>query len=148
MATDKARSSVLLKHGALTHDILHCFYNVYRQLGAGFLESVYLRSMLIELRDAGLSAEAEIPVPVWYKGCDVGQFRADIVVEELVLLELKAAEQLCKPHEAQVINYLRATNLEVGLLLNFGPKPQFKRLVFENERKKSALVRAVGVHPR
>lgn len=148
MATDETRARTLLKHGALTHQILRCFYSAYRQLGSGFLESVYLRAMLIELHDAGLTAEAEVAVPVWFKGHDVGQFRADIVVEKLVLLELKAAEQLCKAHEAQVVNYLRATDLEVALLLNFGPRPQFKRLVYENERKTSALVRAVGVHPR
>ena len=148
MPTDEIGSTTRLKHGALTYQILGCFYRVYRQLGAGFLESVYLKSMLIELQDTGLSAQAEVPVPVWFKGHDVGQFRADIVVEDLVLLELKAAEQLCRAHEAQLVNYLRATHLELGLLLNFGPKPQFKRLVFENERKASALVRAVSVHPR
>lgn len=135
MATDEIRTKVSLKHGGLTYQILGCFYRVYRQLGAGFLESVYLRSMLIELEGAGLSAEAEVLVPVWFKGHDVGQFRADIVVERLVLLELKAAESLCKAHEAQVVNYLRATDLEIALLLNFGPKPQFKRFVLENERK-------------
>jgi GxxExxY protein len=148
MPTDQIESKITLKHGALTYEILGCFYRVYRQLGAGFLESVYLRSLMIELQEAGLSAVAEVPVPVWFKGHDVGQFRADIVVENLVLLELKAAEQLCKAHEAQLVNYLRATKLEIGLLLNFGPKPQFRRFVFENERKASALVRAVSVHPR
>lgn len=148
MTADQTKTRISLKRSALTYQILGCFYRVYRQLGAGFLESVYLKSMLIELREAGLSAEAEVPVPVWFKGHDVGQFRADMMVENLVLLELKAAEQLCRAHEAQVVNYLRATNLELGLLLNFGPKPQFKRLVFENERKASALVRAVSVHPR
>ncbi|HEX4590891.1 MAG TPA: GxxExxY protein [Gemmataceae bacterium] len=119
----------------LTKRIIGVFYEVYNELGHGFLESVYHKAMVLALRQAGLQVESCVPVPVWFRGELVGAFEADIVVERTVLLELKAAKALESAHEAQTLNYLRATPIEVGLLLNFGPKPQVRRFAFANTRK-------------
>ena len=124
-----------LKHGALTEKIIGVFYEVYNELGHGFLESVYENAMGIALRQTGLSAVQQAPIRVAFRGQLVGDFRADLMVEGSVLIELKACRAIEPAHEAQLLNYLRATELEVGLLLNFGPKPEFKRFVFENSRK-------------
>jgi GxxExxY protein len=94
--------------------------------------------MLIALREAGLKAETQVPIAVYFRGNRVGDFRADLMVENSVLLELKAARALDPSHEAQLLNYLRATEIEVGLLMNFGIKPEFKRLAFDNQRKRLA----------
>ena len=125
-----------LKHSALSEKIIGVFYDVYNELGHGFLESTYAEAMLMALEESGLSAAREVPVPVWFRGRKVGQYFADLIVEDVVLLELKAARTLESAHEAQLLHYLRATNVEVGLLLNFGLRPQFRRLLFDNERKK------------
>jgi GxxExxY protein len=125
-----------LKHSALSEKIIGAFYDVYNELGHGFLESTYAQAMLMALEESGLSAAREVPVPVWFRGRKVGQYFADLIVEDVVLLELKAARTLESAHEAQLLHYLRATNVEVGLLLNFGLRPQFRRLLFDNERKK------------
>lgn len=126
-----------LLHSYLTEKIIGIYYDVYNEVGHGFLESVYRNCMQIALAEAGLSVKREFPVPVWFRNHEVGQFRADLLVENLVLLELKAVQSLDRSHEAQILNYLRATELEIGLLLNFGgTKPQFRRIVFENEKKK------------
>ena len=130
------------KHGELTRKILGVFYEVYNELGHGFLESVYQEAMVIALRQAGLRVERQIPLKVMFRGEVVGEFRQDIVVERAVILELKAASAIDSVHEAQLLNYLRATALEVGLLLNFGPKPQFKRMAFANERKAKPQINA------
>lgn len=124
-----------LKHGLVTDKILRVFYEVYNELGHGFLESVYHRSFMVALESVGLNARSRVDIPVWFRGRQVGQFEADIVVENCVLLELKAARVLDSSHQAQLLNYLRATEIEVGLLLNFGEKPEFKRLIFDNPRK-------------
>jgi GxxExxY protein len=124
-------------HRDLTERIIGAFYGVYNELGFGFLESVYHRAMLIALNDLGLTAESEVKLSVCFRGHVVGDFDADIFVERKVILELKAVEELCSAHEAQLINYLRASDIEVGLLLNFGPKPRIKRLAFSNDRKHS-----------
>ena len=129
-------SPVNLKHGELTEQIIGVFYDVYNELGYGFLESTYLEAMLIALQDAGLSASREVPVPVWFRGRKVGQYFADLLVNDCVLLELKTARTIESAHEAQLLHYLRATEIEVGLLLNFGVRPQFRRLLFDNARKK------------
>jgi len=132
-----------LLHSELTEKILGVYYDVYNEIGHGFLESVYNNCMFLALTKAGLSVRREVAVPVYFRGQDVGQFKADLVVEACVLIELKAVQNLDRTHEAQVMNYLRATELEVGLLLNFGsPKPQFRRIVFENSNKK------IRVYPR
>ena len=132
-----------LKYAELTEKIIGIYYDVYNEVGPGFLESVYSNCMQIALKEAGLKVEREVPIPVWFHGQDVGQFRADLLVESVILLELKAVQALGPSHEAQVINYLKATELEVCLLLNFGaPRPQFRRVVLENENKK------IRVNPR
>jgi GxxExxY protein len=125
-----------LKHSALTEKIIGIFYDVYNELGYGFLECVYKETMRLALTDAGMSVSVEQPIPVYFKGRKVGDFRADMLVDGTVLLELKAVRVLDKAHEAQLLHYLKATSIEVGLLLNFGERPQFRRLLFDNERKK------------
>lgn len=126
-----------LKHGSITDQILKVFYEVYNELGHGFLESVYHRSLVLALESVGLDVCSRVAIPVWFRGCEVGHFEADILVERCVLLELKAARSLDSSHRAQLLNYLRATDIEVGLLLNFGERPEFKRIVFDNLKKKT-----------
>jgi GxxExxY protein len=120
----------------LTEKVIGVFYDVYNVLGHGFLESVYHNAMVLALKQTGLEVESKPKIPVYFRGELVGDFEADIVVESKLLLELKAARELDPSHEAQTLNYLRATPIEVGLLMNFGPKPKFRRLVFENDRKR------------
>ncbi|VTR95025.1 Uncharacterized protein OS=Granulicella tundricola (strain ATCC BAA-1859 / DSM 23138 / MP5ACTX9) GN=AciX9_3732 PE=4 SV=1: PDDEXK_3 [Gemmata massiliana] len=126
-----------LRHGEITEKIIGVFFEVYNELGFGFLESVYHKAMLHVLADAGLRAETQVHLPVFFRGHLVGDFFADIFVERAVILELKAADELDPAHNSQLLNYLKASPAEVGMLLNFGPKPRFKRLVFDNERKRS-----------
>ncbi len=111
------------------------YYDVYNELGHGFLEAVYERAMDIALLEAGLRVEHQLSVPVWFRGQMIGDFRPDLVVNEAVVVELKAARTLDSAHEAQLLHYLRATEFEVGLLMNFGYKPQFKRLILDNDKK-------------
>jgi GxxExxY protein len=111
------------------------FFAVYNELGAGFLESVYVQALAIELIQAGLSVQREKPLCVWFRGSVVGNFRADLIVAEVILVEAKSCSRLNYLHQAQTLNYLRATSLEVGLLLNFGPKPEFRRLLLDNQHK-------------
>jgi GxxExxY protein len=112
--------------------IIQAFYNVYNSLGYGFLEKVYENAMMIELQSMGLKCSQQFPVDVFYQHHQVGNYFADIIVEDKVIIELKASVDICEEHEFQLINYLKATNIEVGLLLNFGKKPQFKRKIFTN----------------
>lgn len=128
------------KHRELTEKIIGVFYEVYNELGHGFLESVYEGAMAIALIESGLKTAHQVPTPVWFRGRLVGDFKADIFVERTVILELKAARVLEAAHEAQLLNYLRASDIEVGLLLNFGVKPQFKRLAYDNDRKAPQIV--------
>lgn len=120
------------KHSDITDKIIKAFYN---QLGYGFLEKVYEHAILIELYKLGLSVYNQFPIKVYYDQKPIGDYYADILVEDLVIVELKAAENLCMEHECQLINYVKATELEVGLLINFGKEPQFKRKVLTNEFK-------------
>jgi GxxExxY protein len=124
------------KHAVLTHKIIGVFYEVYNELGTGFLESVYQKSLALALESANLAVCSRVDIPVWFRGHQVGHFEGDMLVEARVLLELKAARALGSSHQAQLLNYLRATDIEVGLLLNFGPKPEFKRLAFDNSKKR------------
>jgi GxxExxY protein len=133
-----------LKHAELTEAIIGVFYNVYNELGFGFLESIYRKSLHLALQENRLSVAAEVPVPVFFRSVNVGDFRADLVVNNCILLELKAAETLIVAREAQLLNYLRATSLEVGLILNFGPKAQVRRLLFDNDRKQAKVHRVGG----
>ena len=123
------------KHSEITDKIIRAFYNVYNKLGYGFLEKVYERSLVIELRKLNLHCESQYPIDVYYENEVVGKYYADILVENSVIIELKADKNICPEHEAQLLNYLKATNIEVGLLLNFGEKPQLKRKVYSNEFK-------------
>ncbi len=106
----------------LTKTVIGCAYRVHNVLGFGFLESVYEKSLLIEMAKHALKAEAQQPVTVFYDGQSVGDFIVDILVEGRIVLELKSVQQLAKAHEVQLVNYLAATHLDVGLLLNFGPR--------------------------
>ena len=124
-----------LLHKNITDKIIKCFYEVYNILGYGFLEKVYESSLYNELISCGLSCERQKKIDVFYKGKLVGEYYADIISEEKVIIELKAAEAICEDHEFQLINYLKATNIEVGLLLNFGKKPEIRRKIFTNDRK-------------
>lgn len=124
-------------HADVTAPVLKVFYEVYNELGGGFLESVYQNAFAMALHQAGLAVSAEVAVPVYFRGVAVGTFRADLIVNDKVLLELKAQPALDRSHEAQILNYLRATRIEVALLLNFGPKPQFKRFLLDNNQKKT-----------
>ena len=122
-------------HEDLTEEILHWFYQVHYKLGFGFLEKVYKNALYLELTKIGLKCETEKPINVYYDGKVVGNFYADIVVEGKIILELKAVESINKEHEYQLINYLKACELEIGLLLNFGKKPETKRIIYTNDRK-------------
>jgi GxxExxY protein len=123
------------KYQDITEKIIRAFYNVYNLLGYGFLEKVYENAMIIELKSLNLNCEKQKQINVLYKNQSVGEYYADIIVEDKVIIELKAAESIIEEHEHQLLNYLKATEIEVGLLLNFGKKPQFKRQIFENSFK-------------
>jgi len=124
-----------MKHESLTEQIIKVFYQVYNELGHGFLERVYQNSFFLALRQAGFEVEAHKKIKVWFRGIEVGEYFADLVVNNLVILELKAAEALVEEHDTQLINYLRGTDIEVGLLFNFGKKPTFRRKVYDNAFK-------------
>ena len=127
------------KYKEITDVIIKLFYKVYNELGFGFLEKVYQNALFIELTANGFEVEPQKQIKVYYNGRQVGDYYADIIVNDLVILELKANERLLQENEFQLINYLRATNIEVGLLLNFGVKPEVKRKAFSNDRKKSLM---------
>ena len=125
------------KHSTLTGQILGAFFNVYNSLGYGFSEKVYEYALALEFEDCGLSVEQQKPIQVYYEGEIVGEYCADILVNNLVILELKAARKILDEHSAQLLSYLKSTKIEVGLLLNFGPKPQHVRKVYDNDQKGS-----------
>jgi GxxExxY protein len=117
-------------HSEITGQILKGFFTVYNELGYGFLEKVYERALVNELINLGLCVESQKKITVYYKDEVVGDYYADIVVEGVIIVELKAVERIVPEHEVQLVNYLKATSTQVGLLLNFGIKPQYKRKVF------------------
>ena len=123
------------KHTELTSAIIKAFYDVYNQLGYGFLEKVYENALAHELKKRGFSVAQQFPIEVIYDGIVMGSYFADLLVDDAVIVELKAAESIGEQHEAQLLNYLKAGRIDVGLLLNFGPKPQVKRKVFETVRE-------------
>ena len=125
----------MYKHKELTGQVIKAFYDVYNTLGYGFLEKVYENALVIELQKLGLDVMAQARIEVCYDGHLVGEYFADLLVERKVIVEVKAARTLGDGHEAQLLNYLKATPYEVGLLLNFGPKPQVKRKAYDNTRK-------------
>ncbi|MEE9165792.1 MAG: GxxExxY protein [Nitrospinota bacterium] len=114
----------------LAKKIIKCFYEVYDELGNGFLESVYEKSLMIELRDLGLKAVNQKSLDVFYKNHLVGDFKADVIVEDKIIIEIKAISKLTPQHEAQLINYLKATDIKLGLLVNFGEELEFKRRIY------------------
>lgn len=123
------------KHAAITEAIIKCYYKVYNTLGYGFLEKVYERAMIIEMQEQGLTCLSQCPIDVYYNSNKVGFYLADIIVNGIIIIEVKALEDISIAHETQLTNYLKATEIEVGLLLNFGKKPAFKRRVFSSEFK-------------
>ncbi len=129
MSTDK------ILHQEITEKIIKSFYTVYNTLGHGFLEKVYENAFVIELIKMGLNAEQQKKIEVFYDGKRIGEYYDDIFVNDLIILELKAADAIAPEHEAQIINYLKATKIEVGLLFNFGPKAQFIRRILTNDKK-------------
>lgn len=128
-----------LLYKEITDKIIKAFYTVYDVLGYGFLEKVYENAMYCELGDNGLFVESQKLITVYYKNKKVGEYYADLLVNNCVILELKACESLAEEHEFQLINYLKATDIEVGLLLNFGKKPEFKRKIFTNDEKSKVI---------
>ncbi len=123
------------KHTKITEQIIKAYYTVYNTLGYGFLEKVYENAMVIELNKIGLEVKKQQNIKVFYDNQEVGDYYSDLMVEGKVIVELKAAKNLCEEHEAQLLNYLKATDIEVGLLLNFGKEAQLKRKVFSKEYK-------------
>ncbi len=130
-------------HEEKSKKIIQAFYKVYNTLGYGFLEKVYQNALLIELRKFGFECLSEVPISVFYQGFQVGDYRADIIVDNCIIIENKASETLAEENEFQLINYLKATDIEVGLLLNFGRTPEFKRKIFTNNRK----IRNTDINP-
>ena len=126
---------MIYKHEDLTRAIIQAFYNVYNQLGYGFLEQVYEKAMVIQLQAAHIKVEHQKPIKVRYCGQIIGDYFADLVIEDKVIVELKAVPKLLPIHEAQLLNYLKATPYEIGLLLNFGPTATKKRKIFDNNKK-------------
>jgi GxxExxY protein len=136
----KTYTSSLYKHSEITEQILAAFYAVYSALGYGFLEKVYANALKIELEKRGFKVDKEFAIKVYYAGQVIGEYFADLIVADAVIVEIKAAKSLAQEHEAQLLNYLKATPYEVGLLLNFGPKPEQKRRSFDNNRKEWWLI--------
>jgi len=124
-------------HSEVTERVIKAFYTVYNKLGYGFLEKVYTNALMLEFTNQNLEFQHGYHIEVYYNHCKVGFFIADIVVNGCVIVEVKAVQSILKEHEAQLVNYLKATDIEVGLLLNFGKTPQFVRRVFSNEYRKS-----------
>jgi GxxExxY protein len=129
--------SIEFKHKELSEKIIKAFYNVYNSLGYGFLEKVYRNAMFIELQQMGLKVVPEEKITVYYHSQIVGEYFADLVVENTIVVELKAASTMNEDHKAQLLNYLKATPYEVGLLFNFGHKAEFTRKAYDNDRKGS-----------
>ena len=124
-----------MKHKELSEKVIKVFYKVYNKLGYGFLEKVYENAMMIEFEEDHIPAVSQYPIKVSYRDKMVGEYFADILVGSKVIVEIKATRNLAPEHEAQLLNYLKATDIEIGLLLNFGPKPEIKRKVLDNFRK-------------
>jgi len=128
-------------HEEITSDIINAFYKVYNTLGYGFLEKVYENALAMELATRGHIVKQQLPIQVYYEGKAVGEYFADMLIDDKVLLELKAVESIAKEHEAQLLNYLKATKIEIGLLLNFGKEPHFKRKIFSNQKESQTYPR-------
>jgi len=136
MLSDLENQKPSLIYPELSNKIIKAFYNVYNTLGYGFLEKVYENALKIELQEMGLLVEQQKHIKVFYKTLEVGDYFADLLIENLIIIELKAAESICEEHEAQLLNYLRVTDKELGFLFNFGKKAEFRRKIFTNDQKK------------
>lgn len=142
MTGGTTRAGLEMVHGELTREIIGAFYDVYNKLGYGFVESVYQRALPVALAKRGIKSEREVPLSVIYEGKDVGVFRADLIVEKKVIVESKVADKIVQVHEMQLLNYLKATGIKVGLILNFGPQPTFRRMFLSSPQEGSVLIRA------
>jgi GxxExxY protein len=142
MPEEPGRAGIALVHGELTHEIIGAFFEVYNELGYGFVESVYQRALPLALVARGVQSEREVPLTVRFRGSVVGDYRADLVVEGKVIVESKVAEKILPVHEMQLLNYLRATRITVGLVLNFGPRPTFRRLLLTSPESGSVVTRS------
>lgn len=129
-----------LLHKEITEKIIKAYYKVYNTLGYGFLEKVYGNAMAIELRNMGFEVKCQYPINVFYESEVIGEYYADIVINDIVVIELKASSSLLEEHECQLINYLKATEIELGLLMNFGKEAEYKRKVFMNKFKKMRVI--------
>ena len=127
------------KHSGLTGTILRAFFQIHKELGFGFSENVYESALEVLLKELGLTPERQKEILVYYRGKRVGEYKADMIVNGVVLLEIKSVEKLIDAHDAQLLNYLKSTEIEVGLLLNFGHKAEFHRKIYDNSRKGSLL---------
>lgn len=127
------------KHKDLSEKLIEAFYKVYNNLGYWFLEKVYANALMIEFKRNGIPAIPQSPIEVIYEGETVGEYYADVLIDNKIIIEINAARQLVEEHEAQLLNYLKATDIKVGLLFNFGPKPEIKRKAFDNKRKGNRL---------
>lgn len=141
MTTLTKHADARFLHSELTDRIIAGFYDTYDELGYGFLESNYTNGLALLLREAGLMVQREVPVEVLFRGTPVGLYRLDMIVEERVIVEVKASKAIGLADERQVQNYLKATSLEVGLLLHFGPSPAVRRFVFANSRKQQPSIK-------
>ncbi len=141
MPGETTRAGLELVHGPLTRQIIGAYYDVYGSLGFGFVESVYQRAFPLALAARGIRSEREVPLSVSFMGTVVGDYRADVVVEKKVIVECKVATKILPIHEIQLVNYLKASTITVGLIFNFGPEPSFRRLVLSFPRSGSAVIR-------
>jgi GxxExxY protein len=142
MTGGTTRAGLALVHGELTREIIGAFFDVYNELGYGFVESVYQRALPVALAARGVRSEREVPLTVRFRGAVVGDYRADLVVDGRVIVESKVAEKILPVHEMQLLNYLRATGIVVGLVLCFGPRPTFRRLLLTSAKEGSVVIRA------
>lgn len=124
----------MLKHRKLSRKIIKGFYEIYNELGPGFLESVYENAFFLLLEEYGLEVEKQHPITVYFRDIQIGEYVVDLIVEDKILIELKLVSRLLPEHEAQIINYLKATDINIGLLMNFGNKPEFRRFAFDRKR--------------
>lgn len=131
----KYRKKFKGKHSDLTGKILGAFFQLHKEMGFGFSEKVYQAALVILLEELGMVVEQQRPIKVYFRDKVVGKYVADMVINGVVLLELKAVERLVDAHSAQLLNYLKSTEIEVGLLLNFGPQAEFRRKIYDNSRK-------------
>ena len=135
-----------LLHADITHEIIGAFYDVYNEMGHGYLESVYANALPVALRARNVEWQREVPFPVHFRGEIVGDYRSDLVVDNKVIVEVKVAERIVAAHEAQLLNYLRASGLSVGLILNFGPKASTRRLLWTRTENKEKQEKATDYH--